>query len=89
MGASTMRILRLLPFVLLLGGAALAQSPTYGVGSTQAMRKSVPGISPSVLRERNSRRGAERPRKALWSIGGRGARDATGRQRQGAMLPLC
>ena len=29
-----MRILRLLPFVLLLGGSALAQSPTYGVGST-------------------------------------------------------
>ena len=29
-----MRMLRLLPFVLLLGGSALAQSPTYGVGST-------------------------------------------------------
>ncbi len=34
MGAFTMPILRLLPFVLLLGGSALAQSPTYGVGST-------------------------------------------------------
>ena len=34
MGAFTMRMLRLLPFVLLLGGSALAQSPTYGVGST-------------------------------------------------------
>jgi mono/diheme cytochrome c family protein len=29
-----MRTLRLLPIVLLLGGSALAQSPTYGVGST-------------------------------------------------------
>ena len=34
MGAFTMRMLRLLPFVLLLGGSALAQSTTYGVGST-------------------------------------------------------
>ncbi len=34
MGAFTMRILRLLPLVLLLGGSALAQSPTFGVGST-------------------------------------------------------
>ena len=34
MGAFTMRILRLLPFVLLGGGSALAQSPTFGVGST-------------------------------------------------------
>ena len=35
MGVFTMRMLRLLPFVLLLGGTALAQSPpTYGVGST-------------------------------------------------------
>jgi len=34
MGAFTMRLLRLLPFVLLLGGVALAQSPTYGVGRT-------------------------------------------------------
>ena len=33
MGAFTMRMLRLLSFVLLLGGSALAQS-TYGVGST-------------------------------------------------------
>ncbi len=29
-----MGILRLLPFLMLLGGSALAQSPTYGVGST-------------------------------------------------------
>ncbi len=29
-----MRFLRLLPFVMLLGGSALAQSPTYGVGRT-------------------------------------------------------
>ena len=29
-----MEFLRLLPFVLLLGGVALAQSPTYGVGRT-------------------------------------------------------
>jgi cytochrome c len=34
MGAFTMRILRLLSFVLLLGGSALAQSRPYGVGST-------------------------------------------------------
>ena len=29
-----MRLLRLLAFVMLLGGTALAQSPTYGVGRT-------------------------------------------------------
>ena len=34
MGAFTMLMPRLLLFVLLLGGSALAQSPTYGVGST-------------------------------------------------------
>ena len=34
MGAFTMRMLRLLSFVLLLGGSALAQSRPYGVGST-------------------------------------------------------
>ena len=34
MGACTMGLLRLLPFLVLLGGSALAQSPTYGVGST-------------------------------------------------------
>ena len=34
MGAFTMGILRLLPFLMLLGGSALAQSPTYGVGRT-------------------------------------------------------
>ena len=34
MGASTMEFLRPLPFVLLLGSVALAQSPTYGVGRT-------------------------------------------------------
>ena len=34
MGASTMRLLRLLPFVLLQGAVALAQSSTYGVGRT-------------------------------------------------------
>src|SRR5437016_5366477 len=34
MGAFTMRLLRPLLFVLLLGGVALAQSPTYGVGRT-------------------------------------------------------
>ena len=34
MGACTMRLLRLLAFVMLLGGTALAQSPTYGVGRT-------------------------------------------------------
>ena len=34
MGAFTMRLLRLLLLVLLLGGVALAQSPTYGVGRT-------------------------------------------------------
>ena len=34
MGAFTMRFLRLLPFLMLLGGSALAQSPTYGVGRT-------------------------------------------------------
>ena len=34
MGACTMRLLRLLVFVMLLGGTALAQSPTYGVGRT-------------------------------------------------------
>ena len=34
MGACTMRLLRLLAFVMLLGSSALAQSPTYGVGKT-------------------------------------------------------
>ena len=34
MGAFTMRFLRPLPFLMLLGGSALAQSPTYGVGRT-------------------------------------------------------
>ena len=35
MGASTMRSLRLLPFLMLLvGSSALAQSPTYGFGRT-------------------------------------------------------
>ena len=34
MGACTMGMLRVLPFVLLLGVSALAQSPTYGVGRT-------------------------------------------------------
>jgi cytochrome c len=34
MGGFTMGTLRLLPFLMLLGGSALAQSPTYGVGST-------------------------------------------------------
>ena len=34
MGACTMGVLRVLPFVLLMGVSALAQSPTYGVGRT-------------------------------------------------------
>jgi mono/diheme cytochrome c family protein len=34
MGPCTMGMLRVLPFVLLLGVSALAQSPTYGVGRT-------------------------------------------------------
>ena len=34
MGAFTMGMFRLLPFLMLLGGSALAQSSTYGVGST-------------------------------------------------------
>jgi mono/diheme cytochrome c family protein len=34
MGACTMGSLRVLPFVLLMGVSALAQSPTYGVGRT-------------------------------------------------------
>ena len=34
MGACTMDMLKVLPFLLLLGGSALAQSPTYGVGRT-------------------------------------------------------
>ena len=34
MGSYTTRLLRLLPIVMLLGSAALAQSPTYGVGRT-------------------------------------------------------
>ena len=34
MGACTMPWLRVLPFVLLMGVSALAQSPTYGVGRT-------------------------------------------------------
>ena len=32
MGVFTMRFLSVLPLVMLLGGSALAQSPTYGVG---------------------------------------------------------
>ena len=34
MGAFTMRFLSVLPLVMFLGGSALAQSPTYGVGRT-------------------------------------------------------
>ena len=34
MGPCTMGMLRVLPFVFLMGVAALAQSPTYGVGRT-------------------------------------------------------
>ena len=34
MGACTMGLLRLLPFLMLLGGTAQSQSPTYGVGRT-------------------------------------------------------
>ena len=34
MGACTMGLLRFLPFLMLLGASALAQGPTYGVGST-------------------------------------------------------
>jgi len=34
MGACTMGMLRVLPFVWLMGVSALAQSPTYGVGRT-------------------------------------------------------
>ena len=34
MGVFTMRFLSVLPLVMLLGGSALAQSPTYGVGRT-------------------------------------------------------
>ena len=34
MGACTMGMLRVLPFVLFMGVSALAQSPTYGVGRT-------------------------------------------------------
>ena len=34
MGACRMGMLRVLPFVLLLGASVLAQSPTYGVGRT-------------------------------------------------------
>ena len=34
MGAFTMRLLRLLPFMVLQGAVALAQSSTYGVGRT-------------------------------------------------------
>ena len=34
MGACTMGMLRALPFVLFMGVAAVAQSPTYGVGRT-------------------------------------------------------
>ena len=34
MGACTMGMLRVLPFMLLMGVSALAQAPTYGVGRT-------------------------------------------------------
>ena len=34
MGAFTMRSLKVLPFLMLVAGSALAQSPTYGVGTT-------------------------------------------------------
>ena len=34
MGAFTMGLLRLVAFLMLLGGSALAQSPTFGVGRT-------------------------------------------------------
>ena len=73
-----MRFLSLLPLVMLLGGAALAQSPTYGVGRTpsaEEIRAWDISISPTG-EELPPGRGTAR--KARWSIGGKGARDATG-----------
>ena len=53
----------------------------------RARRKSARGISPSVLPERNSRRGAERRRRAPRCIA-RSARAATGRRGSRAERPL-
>ena len=39
MGACTMGMLRVFPFVLLLGVSAMAQSPTYGVGRTPTLEE--------------------------------------------------
>ena len=87
MGAFTMRFLRLLPLLMLLGGSVQAQSPTHGVGRTpsaEEIRACDISISPTG---EELPPGAERPRKARWSIGGPVARHATGRQGQGASLP--
>ena len=82
MGAFTMRLLRLLLLVMILGVCRMAghSRPPMVWEGPRPQKKSVPGISRSVLRERNSRRGAEPPRKARSSFGRRGARDATGQQ---------
>ena len=86
MGAFTMGSPKLLPLVTILGICShmgLAQSPTHNRppmvwDGPRPRKKSVPGISRSVLRERNSRRGAEPPRKARNSFGRRDAPDVMG-----------
>ena len=82
---------RVLPFAfaLLMGVSALAQGPTYGIG-THADRRGNPraGISPSVRPERNSRREKAPPRKARRSIARRDARDATARRASAARRPI-
>ena len=88
MGACTMGMLRVLPFVLLMGVSALAQAPTYGVGRTpsaEEIRAWDISIGPT---------GAELPpgrgtaKEGAQSMCRRGARDATGRRGRGARLPF-
>ena len=91
-GACPMRLrslsLLVTAFVMMgaLSHAGRAQSPTYGLGKTPTQTKFVPGISRSVLTERNSRRAAEAPRKVRRSIP-RSVRHATARTVTKARAP--
>lgn len=81
MGAFTMGILRLLPFVLLLGGSALAQSPRYGVGSTpsaEEIRAWDISISPTGTELPPGRGTAKEGAKLYLQKGCAGCHGATG-----------
>ena len=89
MGACTMGMLRVLPLRVAHGRLrAGAVAHVWRGTHPERQRKSAPGISPSVLPVRNSRRGAEPPRKARSSIARRGARDATGRRGSEGTAPV-